>query len=74
LFQISPTCDPTFGEALAALLATSLVASMKLKNFIIEGDSMVVMATLQAPSTVLNWHIERAIADFISIIPTSSSN
>jgi hypothetical protein len=71
--QISPKCDPTFGEALVALLAASLAASMKLKNFTIEGDSMVVIVALQAPSTVLNWHIERAIADSISIITASSS-
>jgi hypothetical protein len=47
--QISPPCDPNYGEALATQLATSLAASMNLKNFIIEGDSLVVTTTLQNP-------------------------
>jgi hypothetical protein len=44
--QISPSCDPTYGEALAALLAASLATSLKLKQFIIEGDSQIVVAAL----------------------------
>jgi hypothetical protein len=44
--QISPSCDPTYGEALAAQLAASLATSLKLKNFVIEGDSKVVVAAL----------------------------
>jgi ribonuclease HI len=47
--QINPPCDPNYGEALAAQLAASLAASMKLKNFIIEGDSQVVITALQNP-------------------------
>jgi hypothetical protein len=44
--QISPSYDPTYGEALAALLAASLATSLKLKQFIIEGDSQIVVAAL----------------------------
>ena len=48
--QVKPPCDPTFGEALAALLAVSL----KLKNFILEGDSSIVISSLQQPAIVLD--------------------
>ena len=34
---------------------------------------MVVIAVLRAPSIVLDWHIERVIADSLSLIPASSS-
>jgi hypothetical protein len=71
--QISTSCDFTYGEALAALLAASLATSLKLKNFIIEGDSKVVVAALQDPSIVHNWMIAGVIADSLHIIPASSS-
>jgi hypothetical protein len=45
--QINPPCDPNYGEALVAQLATSLATSMNLKNFIIEEDSQVVIIALQ---------------------------
>jgi hypothetical protein len=71
--QISPSCDPIYGEALAAFLAATLVASLKLNSFSIEGDSLIVISALQAPSPVHNWQIERVIADSINIIPASCS-
>jgi len=43
---INSSCDPTYGEALAAPLASSLSASLKLSSFTLEGDS------LQQPSFV----------------------
>jgi hypothetical protein len=46
---------------------------MNLKNFSIEGDSLIVISALQAPSFGHNWQIERVIADSIDIIPASSS-
>jgi hypothetical protein len=52
--QISPSCDLIYGEALAALLAASLAASLKLNSFSIEGDSLIVISALQAPSPILN--------------------
>jgi hypothetical protein len=67
--QISPSCDLTYGEALVA----SLAASLKLKNFTIEGDSKVVIVALQDPSTIHHWTIERVIVDSIDTIPASSS-
>jgi hypothetical protein len=53
-----------FGEALAASLAVSL----KLKNFIMEGNSLVVVMALQHPSIMQNWKIADRINDYISII------
>jgi hypothetical protein len=44
--QINPLCDPNYGEALVALLASSLAVSLQLKHFILEGDSLVVILAL----------------------------
>lgn len=55
----------TFGEA-AALLAASLTASMQLKIFTLEGDSLIVFFSLQHPSiNVQHWHIENLTADAV---------
>ncbi|XP_059451120.1 lysM domain receptor-like kinase 10 [Corylus avellana] len=72
LSQVRPPCNPTYGEAQAALLAASLAASMHLDNFILEGDSSIVISSLQHPSIVLDWHIDHVITDTISLIPASS--
>jgi hypothetical protein len=69
--QISPPCDPTFGEALAALLAASLAVSLKLKSFTIEGDSLLVISALKLPSISLDWKIEKVISDFFLLVPAS---
>jgi hypothetical protein len=50
--QINPLCDPNYGEALAALLASSLAVSLQLKHSIIERDFLVVIMALQHPSIV----------------------
>jgi hypothetical protein len=49
---INSSCDPTYGEALAAPLASSLSASLKLASFTLEGDFQVVISALQQPSFV----------------------
>jgi hypothetical protein len=69
--QISPSCDPNFGEALAALLVVALAVILQLKNFTIEGDSLTVITALQHPSISHNWFIEKIISDSISILPAS---
>jgi hypothetical protein len=71
--QISPSCDPLYGEALAAFLAASLAASLKLNSFSIEGDSLIVISALQAPSPVHNWQIQRVIANSLNTIHASCS-
>jgi hypothetical protein len=43
LYQFRPPCDPSYYETQAALLATSLATSLKLGNFILEGDSSIVI-------------------------------
>jgi hypothetical protein len=40
--QISPPCSRNYGEAQGALLAASLASSLHLKQFVIEGDSLIV--------------------------------
>ncbi|XP_059460221.1 uncharacterized protein LOC132189495 [Corylus avellana] len=72
LSQVRPPCDPTFGEAQAALLAASLIVSLHLKNFILEGDSSIVISSLQHLTIVLDWKIEHVISDTISLLPISS--
>jgi hypothetical protein len=71
--QISPPCDPNFGEALAALLAASLAVSLQLKKFIIEGDSQTVITALQHPTITQDWSIDSIISDSLSILSTSSN-
>ena len=72
LSQINPHCDSNYGEALAAQLGASLVASLQLKIFSLEGDSSVVFAALQTPSITVDWHIESIIAHTLSLLPSSS--
>lgn len=52
LYQINPPCHPTFGEALAAHLASSLAISLKLHNFTLEEDSSAIIMALSRPSIV----------------------
>jgi hypothetical protein len=44
--QVSLTCLPNYGEAFAGQLAVSLAASLHLGNFLLEGDSQVVILAL----------------------------
>ncbi len=48
VFLISPPHQPNYGEAIAALLATRLAASLQLDRFILEGDSLVVALALHS--------------------------
>ena len=70
--QTNPYCDPTFGEALAARLAASLAAFLKLTKFSLEGDSKIVIDALKTPSITVDWHIETVIANALSLISSSS--
>jgi sulfur relay (sulfurtransferase) DsrF/TusC family protein len=53
--HISPHCDSNYGEAIAAHLAASLAVSLNIGEFVLEGDSIVVILALQNPSQVLDW-------------------
>jgi hypothetical protein len=68
LSQINPPCDPNFGEALAASLASSL----NLSKFSLECDSLVVIDALNNPLISLDWHIEFIIASTLSLLPAST--
>jgi hypothetical protein len=54
---ISTPFDPNTGEALATLLFANLVASLHLKNYVIEGGSLVVILTLSPPSPPIGFLI-----------------
>jgi ribonuclease HI len=54
---------PNYGEALAVRLAVSLATSINLENFIIEGDSQVVIMSLQHPQNMLDWRISHVVSD-----------
>jgi hypothetical protein len=70
--QTNPPCEPTYGEALAARLATSLAAVLKLTNFSLEGDSKIVIDALKIPSITVDWHIEFVIANTLSLVSSFS--
>jgi hypothetical protein len=70
--QTNPSCEPTYGEALAAQLAASLAAGLKLTKFSLEGDSQIVINALTTPSITVDWHIESVIANALTLIPSSS--
>jgi hypothetical protein len=72
LSQVHPTCCPVYGEALAALLASHLAASLQLEQFIIEGDSAIVIQSLINPAISLDWHINHVISETLSNFQTSS--
>jgi hypothetical protein len=64
-------CEPSVGEAQAALLAASLASSLKLVNFVLEGDSTIVINFLKDTSTVLDWKLDNYISLALSLLPPS---
>jgi hypothetical protein len=73
LTQVRPPCSPAYGEAQATLLACSLATSLHLGNFVIEGDSSIVITALQNPSIISDWQLDHVICDIFSLIPASST-
>lgn len=71
--KISRPCHPNYGEALATCLAGTMISSLNLNRFIIEGDSQIVILALQNSSLFQDWRISSLIFDFLDSIPTSSS-
>jgi ribonuclease HI len=71
--QISDSCSPNEGEAMAAQLAISLALSLKKDRFIIEGDSKVVVLSLKNPNFIRDWRISAIILNSIESIPSTSS-
>jgi hypothetical protein len=71
--QIQSKCTPNKGEALAAQLAVSLAATLGLDQFIIEGNSHVVILPLQQPAIVHDWRITDIIRNTLDNIPFDSS-
>jgi hypothetical protein len=73
LAQIRPTCSLAYGEAQVALLASFLIVSLNLDNFVLEGDSATFITTLQDPSIILDWQLDHIICNIFSLIPVSST-
>jgi hypothetical protein len=61
--QISRSCSPNEGEAMAAQLAFSVAKSLNMDHFIIEGDSEVVVNSLNNPNLIRDWRISSLILD-----------
>jgi hypothetical protein len=60
------------GEALAANFAVSLVVSLNIQRIILEGDSQIVILTLQQPEIAQDWRIASTIHHTIDSIPVDS--
>jgi hypothetical protein len=58
---------------MAAQLAISLANSFHMDHFIIEGDSEVVVHSLQNPNLVRDWRISSYILDSLDSIPFAFS-
>ena len=72
IFQISPPCLPNVGEALAALLGVSLASQLYIDQFILEGDSKVVVSALQHPQISKDRRISNSISDILGSISRAS--
>ena len=66
--QISKSCTPNEGEAMAAHLTISLANSIHMDHFIIEGDSEVVVQAFQNLNNIRDWRISSSILDFLDSI------
>ena len=72
LTQVRPSNSPVYGEALAAQLAGLLANSLQLDQFILEGDSAIVILSLNNPALSLDWHIEHVMYETLSNFQVSS--
>jgi ribonuclease HI len=70
--QISRSCSPNEGEAMAAQLALSVAKSLNMDHFIIEGDSEVVVNSLNNPNLIRDWRISSLILDSLESISFAS--
>jgi hypothetical protein len=70
--QLSISCSPNEGEAMAAQLAISLALSLNQDRFIIEGDSEVVVLSLKSPNFVRDWRFSAIIHKSLQSIPSTS--
>jgi hypothetical protein len=53
------------------MLASDLVSSLKLDSFIIEGDSHIVILSLNNPALSIDWHIDHVISDTLDSFQVS---
>ena len=69
---INPPCSPNMGEALATQLAISVACSLNLDQFILEGDSEVVIQALNFPFSDQDWRISPVIMTSLNNISSDS--
>ena len=69
---ISPPCSPNMGEALAVQLTTLVAHSLSLDRFILEGDSLVIIQTLNSPLSDQDWRIAPVIMSSLHNILSDS--
>jgi hypothetical protein len=65
--QVRPPCSPVYGEALATQLASVLANSLQLEQFILEGDSAIVISSLNEPALSLDWYFELVIYETLYV-------
>ena len=70
--QISSKCLPNTSEAMT-VLAVSLASILNIKNFILEGDSLVVTLALLNPNFAQDWRISPIILEMFDFISASFS-
>ena len=73
IFQISPPCLTNVGEALSTLLGVSLASQLHIDQFILEGNSEVVVIALQHPEISKDRGISNIISDILVSIPVTFS-
>jgi hypothetical protein len=55
-----------YREALVGKLVGVLANSLQLDQFILEGDSAIVILSLNDPALSINWHIEHVMYETLS--------
>ena len=71
--RINSPCSSNMGEALGAQLAISLVGSLLLNKFILEGNFAVVIQALNHPHSDIDWRISPIIMESLDSIPSTFS-
>jgi hypothetical protein len=72
LTLVRPPCSQVNGEAQATKLASVFASSLQLDEFILEGESSIVVLALQNPAFRLDFHFEHVINNTLSSFPVPS--
>jgi hypothetical protein len=69
---ISSPYSPNMGEVLASQLTISFACSLSLNQFILEGDSAVVIQTLNHSHSDIDWKISPIVGEYLDSISSTS--